>query len=133
MSHRTFIAASLAVALWSGCATTGTSSSAGTEAAAVAGVIRQIGNHGNAYTDVPSSAYAEIGLRAGAWVRLSLPDTTFAARLGADYAAVPSGEPVVVLHREGLTFAVRDAEFATRFAVAAGDSFRVFLGAAAAK
>ena len=51
-----------------------------------------------------------------------------ALRLGEGYTSVPSGEPVAVLHREGLTLALRDAEFAARFAVAAGDSFRIFTG-----
>ena len=119
-------AALLALAMCWGCAAR---QSAAPPRPLVAGVITQIGNHGNAYTDVPSHDYEGLGLRAGDRVRLALPDTTFAARLGVDYTSVPSGEAVVVLHREGLTLAVRDAEFATRFAVAAGDSFRVFLGA----
>ncbi len=91
----------------------------------VSGVITQIGGHGNAYTSVLSSSYERLGLKAGGQILLAFPDTTLTLLLGEGYTAVPSGEPVAVLHPEGLTLAVRDGEFASRFSVAAGDSFQL--------
>ena len=73
------------------------------------------------------------GLKAGAPILLSLPDTSFSMLLGEWYTAVPSSEPVAVLHPEGLTLAIRDGDFAARFSVAPGDSFRIAIETAPPK
>ena len=132
MLHR-ILAAFALTALLSGCAHEHVATRKGAAYPVVSGVITGIGGHGNAYTSIRSSSYDSLGLRAGGQILLAFPDTSFSLLLGEGYTAVPSGEPVAVLHPEGLTLAVRDGELATRFSVAAGDSFRIFATAAPKK
>lgn len=115
----------LALALLSSCAHQQVATGKTTAPPLTSGVITGIGGHGNAYTSIRSSSYDSLGLMAGTTILLSLPDTSFSLLLGEGYTAVPSGESVAVLHAEGLTLAVRNGEFATRFSVAIGDSFRI--------
>lgn len=124
MLHRTLATFAL-VALLSGCVHKQVATPKTPAQLTVSGVITQIGGHGNAYTSIRSSSYDSLGLKAGGQILLAFPDTSFTLPLGEGYTAVPSGEPVAVLHPEGLTLAVRDGEFARRFSVAAGDSFQL--------
>ncbi len=126
LTYQGYIALIVAALLWNGCGEEPSPSDLRVTEPIVQGVITQIGGHGNAYTSVLSSEYDELGFRAGTPVQLVLADTAFTLLLGEDYTSVPSGEPVAVLHREGLTLAVRDEEFVTRFAVAVGDTFRLY-------
>lgn len=130
MPYGAIAAAALAIALWTGCAQRQTAARRSPPLPVFSGVVTAIGGHGNAYTSIRSSNYDSLGLRAGQTIRLAFRDTSLSLLLGAGYTAVPRGEPVAVLHAESLTLAIRDGEFATRFAIAAGDSFRVFTASA---
>lgn len=131
MSYRPI--AALALALLSSCAHQQIAIPKTPAHPLTSGVITGIGGHGNAYTSIPSSSYDSLGLMAGVPILLALPDTSFSLLLGEGYTAVPSSEPVAVLHPEGLTLAIRDGEFATRFSIATGDSFRISIETAPPK
>jgi S-adenosylmethionine hydrolase len=86
--------------------------------------------HGNAYTSIAPDQYEALGLVAGRRIRVVFKDTELTMEVGQDYTDVPSGAPVAVLHREGLTFAIRDGNFSQTHDVGVGDTFRIYSAAA---
>ena len=88
------------------------------------GTVVQIGSeHGNLYTTIRPDQYPALGLAAGDEVTVAFHHTDVTMRVGGDYTDVPAGQPVAVLHREGLTFAIRDGDFSDTHGVVAGDRF----------
>ena len=95
-------------------------------AAVTAGVVTGISdNHGNVYTSVSPDSYESLGLTPGRTVRLAWGDSSLEMPVGETYTAVPTGRPVAVLHREGLTFAVRDGDFAATHGLTPGTAFEL--------
>jgi S-adenosylmethionine hydrolase len=86
-------------------------------------VVALSATHGNAYTDIKPVQYEALGLRAGDWIQVAFADTAVTMIVGKDYTDVPTGTPLAVLHREGLTFAIRDGNFSATYGVGAGDGF----------
>lgn len=90
------------------------------------GTITQVdGVHGNVYTSIGADQYEALGLVQGRRVRVEFADRQLTLVLGRDYTDVPRGTPVAVLHREGLTFALRDGDFTSTYGVAVGETFRI--------
>ena len=88
------------------------------------GAVTQISSgHGNAYTSIGPDQYVVLGLEPGSLIHVAFADTAVTLVVGRDYAEVPTGTPLAVLHREGLTFAVRDGNFSTAFGVGVGALF----------
>ena len=93
-------------------------------AAVTSGVVTGISdNHGNVYTSVAPDSYERLGLTPGRLVRVAWGDSSVEMPVGEDYASVPTGEPVAVLHREGLTFAIRDGDFSDTHGLIPGTAF----------
>jgi S-adenosylmethionine hydrolase len=63
----------------------------------------------------------------GARIDVAFDDRELTLVIGRDYADVPSGTPLAVLHREGLTFAVRDGNFSRTYGIAVGDTITISL------
>ena len=96
----------------------------GDDTALAQGTVVQIGrDHGNLYTSIRPDRYPALSVAAGDTVTVAFDHTEVTMRVGRDYTDVPPGEPVAVLHREGLTFAIRDGDFSDAHGVAAGDRF----------
>ena len=88
------------------------------------GVVTQLSSeHGNAYTSISPDQYEALGLEPGAWVHVAFADTAITLPVGQTYSDVPSGTPLAVLHREGLTFAVRDGNFSAAYGIGVGSQF----------
>ncbi len=88
------------------------------------GTITQISSgHGNAYTSLGPEQYDKLGLKPGGTLRVAFDHATMELPLGEDYTSVPTGMPLAVLHREGLTFAIRDGNFSQTHGVKIGDRF----------
>ncbi len=103
------------------------SSSAAVQPPSIEGTVTQIGSsHGNAYTNIRPDRYESLGLVAGRRIRVAFSDTQLTLVIGRDYTDVPSGVPLAVLHREGLTFAVRDGDFSSTYGIAAGAPFTIW-------
>ncbi len=84
------------------------------------------GEYGNLYTSIAPQRYEELGLEPGMRVRAAFGGTSVTMVVGENYHDVPSGEPVAVLHREGLTFAIRDGHFNEAYDIAAGAPFELW-------
>lgn len=90
------------------------------------GVVTQVSSgHGNAYTSIGPEQYGPLGLEPGSRIHVAFADTAVTLPVGRAYADVPSGTPLAVLHREGLTFAIRDGDFSAAYGIAAGSAFRI--------
>ena len=90
------------------------------------GVVTGISdNHGNVYTNIAPDAYEPLGLTPGRVVRVTWGDSSVEMPVGEGYTSVPTGEPVAVLHREGLTFAIRDGDFSATHGLSAGTAFEL--------
>ena len=95
-------------------------------AEAVEGAVTGVSdNFGNIYTDIKSDRYEELGLKAGGKIAVTFGDKSVTLTLGERYDDVKDGEPVAVLHREGLTFAIRNGSFAETHGLKRGDTFTV--------
>ena len=96
-------------------------------AAAVAtGTVTGIsGDFGNLYTSIKADRYQELGLVVDRKLRLVSGETSVKLTVGETYFSVPEGEPVAVLHDDGLTFAIRDGNFAETHDIAQGDDFEL--------
>lgn len=81
--------------------------------------------HGNLYTNIAPDQYEALGLNPGETIHVVFDDTAVTTPLGRDYSDVPVGSPVAVLHREGLTFAIRDGDFSTTYGIGAGARFTI--------
>jgi S-adenosylmethionine hydrolase len=79
--------------------------------------------HGNAYLSIAADQYATLGLTPGAQVRIIIGQHTLTLPVVQDYGDVPAGDAMAVLHREGLTLAVRDGNFSHTHAVTKGMPF----------
>jgi len=118
----------LAALLPAGCASPASSSNATTEtgrplaSAAVTGVNP---THGNVYTTIAPDRYEPLGLTPGMRLHVVFSDAAIVMSVGRTYTDVPTGDPVAVLHREGLTFAIRDGDFAETYGIAIGDRFTI--------
>jgi S-adenosylmethionine hydrolase len=101
--------------------------SAAVQARPIEGTVTQLSsNHGNVYTSIRPADYESLGLAAGKRVRVTFGDAdAMTLVIGRDYADVPSGSPLAVLHREGLTFAIRDGNFSRTYGIDVGDTFRL--------
>ena len=90
------------------------------------GVVTGISDtHGNVYTDIAPDAYESLGLTPGRAVRVAWGDSSVEMPVGEGYTSVPPGRPVAVLHREGLTFAVRDGDFSAAHGLTPGTRFEL--------
>lgn len=88
------------------------------------GTIVQISSgHGNAYTSIGPDQYEPLGLEPGRRIHVAFGDTAMTLVLGRTYTDVPSGTPLAVLHREGLTFAICDGNFSATYGIAIGTPF----------
>jgi S-adenosylmethionine hydrolase len=90
-------------------------------------VTRLSSSHGNVYTSIRPDQYESLGLVAGRRIHIAFGDTELALVIGRDYTDVSSGTPLAVLHREGLTFAIRDGNFSRTYGIAVGQTFRISL------
>lgn len=100
----------------------------GQERAAIRGTIKGISDtHGNAYTSIAPDQYAPLGLTAGAQVRIHIGGRDLTLPVVRDYADVPVGTAMAVLHREGLTLAIRDGNFSRTYGVSEGTRFTLSL------
>lgn len=80
--------------------------------------------HGNVYTTIKPADYERLGLQPGQVVRLNLADKPpIELTIVRTYTDVEVGQPAAVLHREGLTFAIRDGRFADAHGVAKDTPF----------
>jgi S-adenosylmethionine hydrolase len=92
----------------------------------IAGTVTGLSDgHGNAYTSIRPDEYESLGLVVGNHIRVAFNDTELTMVIGRDYTDVPTGTPLAVLHREGLTFAIRDGNFSQTYGIAVGDTFRI--------
>ena len=96
-------------------------------AALVEGKVTQVDDRwGNAYTSIKADQYDALGLVAGEKVILAWGESsTLEISLGEDYFSVAKGEPVAVLHENGLTFAIRDGNFSEVHEIAVGEAFKL--------
>lgn len=79
--------------------------------------------HGNAYTSIKPDQYEPLNLQAGDLLHVTFADAAITMVVAQDYTDVPVGTPMAVLHREGLTFAIRDGNFSTTYGVGLGSCF----------
>ncbi len=86
-------------------------------------------HHGNVYTDIKADRYEELGLEPGDKIKLVWEENEVALTVGERYNSVPTGEAVAVLHREGLTFAIRDGNFTETHGLTKGTAFRLLSAA----
>lgn len=101
-------------------------STAAAQSRVVEGTVTQLSStHGNAYTSIRPAEYESHGLVAGRRIRVDFGDTELTLPIGRDYTDVPTGTPLAVLHREGLTFAIRDGNFSRTYGIDVGDTFRL--------
>jgi S-adenosylmethionine hydrolase len=82
-------------------------------------------NHGNVYLDVAPDRYAPLGLEPGRDITATWAGGSLTMPVGQDYTSVPPGEPVAVLHREGLTLAIRDGNFSQTRGLSVGDALAI--------
>jgi S-adenosylmethionine hydrolase len=91
----------------------------------ISGTIRGISSaHGNVYSSITPDQYAKLGLATGSQVRIDIGGHELALPVVRDYADVPVGAAMAVLHREGLTFAIRDGNFSREYGISEGMSFK---------
>ncbi len=86
-------------------------------------IIHISSGHGNAYTTLGPDQYEPLGLKPGTQIRVTFGETTLTLPVERTYTDVPSGTPLAVLHREGLTFAICDGNFSATYAIAVGTPF----------
>ncbi len=79
--------------------------------------------HGNVYTSIRPDQYDTLGLKPGNHVHVAFADAALTLVIGLDYTDVPAGQPLAVLHREGLTFAIRNGNFSATHGIAVGTTF----------
>ncbi|MEX0886744.1 MAG: SAM hydroxide adenosyltransferase [Phycisphaeraceae bacterium] len=90
------------------------------------GTVTQINpTHGNLYTSIAPDRYESLGLEPGDRIHVAFDDTALTMEVGRDYTDVPTGTPLAVLHREGLTFAIRDGDFSDTYNIALGAPFTI--------
>ncbi len=89
------------------------------------------GFYGNVYTSIAPDRYEPLGLQPGRWVRVQFADQALTMVVAQTYTDVPAGTPLAVLHREGLTFAIRDGNFSQTHGINAGDPFTLLAAPAA--
>ncbi len=124
------VVASLAIVGLSGltgCASDGDETMSTAEVQAqTAAMVTGVGEEfGNVYLDVAADEYDEMGYVAGGQLTVTKDGDTVTMPLADSYDAVSSGEPVAVLHENGLTLAVRDGNFAETHDLKAGDEVMV--------
>lgn len=96
----------------------------GTEQQATTGTVEGISDtHGNVYLSISADQYQALGLVTGAQIRIVVGQHTLTLPVVENYGDVPSGDAMAVLHREGLTLAIRDGNFSTAHAVTKGMPF----------
>jgi len=115
----------LAACLLSACKSQPTAaSSPGTELAT--GTVKFISeDHGNAYTSIEPARYETLGLRPGMQLHVTFTDVAMTMTVAENYTDVPTGDPVAVLHREGLTLAINHGNFAETHNIEMGDAFTI--------
>lgn len=90
------------------------------------GTVTGIGSEfGNVYTSIAPDQYEALGLEPGMQIHVAFDHAALTLPVGRAYADVPVGAPLAVLHREGLTFAIRDADFNTTYDIAPGARFTI--------
>jgi S-adenosylmethionine hydrolase len=94
----------------------------------ISGTVKGISDaHGNVYTTVTPDQYQTLGLTIGAQVRIEIGGHDLTLPVVKDYADVPVGIGMAVLHREGLTLAIRDGNFSQTYGIAKGAPFKLAL------
>lgn len=92
----------------------------------ISGTIKGVSDtHGNVYTTIAPDQYAAIGLVAGSQVRIEIGGHDLTLPVVKDYADVPVESGMAVLHREGLTLAIRDGKFSKTYGIAKGMPFKI--------
>lgn len=111
-----------------GCATRegGVGRSADTAPLASGTVVELHPTHGNAYTSIRPDQYETLGLVAGRSIDVQVGQKALKMPVAMTYTDVPPGATVAVLHREGLTLAIRDGNFSETYGVKVGDSLAIY-------
>lgn len=90
----------------------------------VRGTIKGISDtHGNAYTSIAPDQYAPLGLATAPRVRVAIGGHDLTLPVVKGYEDAPVGTAMAVLHREGLTLAIRDGNFSQTYGISAGMPF----------